>query len=594
MSERPESTDGASHRPSGERLDSWKEIAAYLRRDVTTVRRWERNEGLPVHRKVHDKLGSVYAYTDELDAWWRPGQTSRASGRRRVPRRAAVVLLGGIAVALIAGLVLQQRRHGAASGSRPPIRSVAVLPLSSVSPGGGDDYFVDGLHEALIAELSRISALRVTSRTSSARFRPATNKPLKEIARDLNVDALIEGTAVREGDHVRVAIRLIDPESQHTLWSESYDRPFRDLLVIQADIARQIAGRIDAEVTFVEERSVRSAKSVNPAAYDAYLRARAQARELTRAALDDAIRGYERAIQIDRRYTDAYVGLADALDRYSRLFPADAAAAEAMRTKMRATLQAALQLDGMHPDAHRLHGWILLSDRNWRGAEQSLARAVALDPSNAEARRAYAYVLTAIGERDRGMEEIRKAVERDPLHVGLNSAAYWPFYCAGQYAHAEEQLKRALALDPNFDIAWILLGRVYTQAKRFDDAIASYQRAIQLGEKRGAPTSVARALLGHVYAVSGRQRDAAALIRYFEQQPGERDHAPVEVALLYSATGHEDAAFQLLERAHISGNWIFGLKVDPAWNQLRATPRFQDLLRRTGLLQHETTGRVPG
>jgi tetratricopeptide (TPR) repeat protein len=255
---------------------------------------------------------------------------------------------------------------------------------------------------------------------------------------------------------------------------------------------------------------------------------------------------------------------------------------EASMGKARAAVQRALQLDNTLADAHRLLGALDLSDWRWADAERELTRAIELDASNAEARRWYAYYLTCMGRVPEGITQIRRAVELDPLHAGLNSAAFWPFYIAGQYDQALEQLLKARALDPNFNMSWILLGRVYTAKHMYDEAIASFNKVIDAREQ---PTLApfARALLGQTLALSGRRREALAIARDFDQNPAGQGVAIVMVAMSYNALGDHDKAIELLERGYVTRRpEMFDLKVDPVWNSLRSDPRFQSLVRRMG------------
>ena len=294
---------------SSEKLDSWKEIAAYLKRDERTVRRWEK-EGLPVHRKVHKKQASVFAYRGEIDTWWNDGRQRLEPGKSSSP---------ALAIARDGGPLLRSRRlwipvigffvilAGAFSfnvaGIRvrifapqmPPIRSIAVLPLENLSGDANQEYFVDGMTDALITQLAKVHGLRVISRTSVMQFKN-TKKTIPEIARELNVEGVIEGSIFRSVDRVRITAQLINGRSDQHVWSESYERDVKDVLTLQHELARTIAVQVRAVVTPAEEERLRSRQSVNPETYEAYLRGRSYLEKWTPDGAGEGLHYFQRAI----------------------------------------------------------------------------------------------------------------------------------------------------------------------------------------------------------------------------------------------------------------------------------------------------------
>ncbi len=273
---------------SEDRLDSWKEIASYLNRDVTTVQRWEKREGMPIHRHLHDRRGSVYAFPSELDAWARSrrlrldeeGNDHDSDARdqtadlrlRRVPQTVWIGLVGVVAVgALILVFILLRHRAGLAAG--PRITSLAVLPLKNLSGDSNQEYLADGMTESLIGRLSGIHNLRVTSRTSSMHFKD-TRLSIPEIAQALHVDAVVEGSVIRDGHRIRVHAQLIRTSSDEHFWSETYDREFKDVLGLESEVAQSIAERVQATITGQDRKRLTKARSVSPEAYDAYLKGR--------------------------------------------------------------------------------------------------------------------------------------------------------------------------------------------------------------------------------------------------------------------------------------------------------------------------------
>src|SRR5208282_4861604 len=317
-----------SEKPSEGRLDSWKEIAAYLNRDVTTVQRWEKREGMPVHRHVHDKRGSVYALGPELDAWRQSrklpleeeeesaaqarvetegGWGLRAKPRARLWLRAAgVALIGLMAVAYVA------YRGRADHAVRPKIKSLAVLPLKNLSGDPTQEYLADGMTEALIGRLAQIHDLRVISRTSVIRFKdPQISVP--EIAKMLRVDAIVEGSVQREGNRIRVTAQLIRGATDEHFWSETYDRELRDVFTVQSELAQSIAEKVQVTVTGEEHQRLTAARPVAPEVYETYLKGQfAYGNSNTRADFEQSVLYFQHAIEMDPTFAPAYVGLADA------------------------------------------------------------------------------------------------------------------------------------------------------------------------------------------------------------------------------------------------------------------------------------------
>src|SRR5713226_1048481 len=299
--------------PSGERLDSWKEIAAYLKRDERTVRRWEK-EGLPVRRHAHKKQASVYAFKPEIDAWWNNGEPRIDQQRQAASRRhpLAWIFSGVLAAGLVVLAVLnvgglRDRLRGA--NGPPRIHALAVLPLKNLSGDVNQEYFADGLTEELVTELGKVAALRVISHTSVNRFK-GTKKPLQEIARELQVDAVVEGTVAREANRVRVTANLIQAFPERHLWAESYDRDLRNVLDLQSEIARTIADQIKITVTPEEKLRLTTGQPVDPEVHELYLRGTFHNNKWTKEGFERGIRYFEQALQKEPRNARAYAGLA--------------------------------------------------------------------------------------------------------------------------------------------------------------------------------------------------------------------------------------------------------------------------------------------
>ena len=323
MSVEAVSTRNTHPDPRGRRLESWKEIAAYLGRDVTTVRRWERREGLQVYRILHSKLGSVYAYTTELDAW-RDGRAVAAtvvagaepvleSARHGLRARRWLVVCGvAILALLVVAYFTTRTRLRGATGSK--IKSLAVLPLKNLSGDPAQEYFADGMTEEIIGRLSMIRGLRVISRTSAMHFKD-TRAPLPEIANVLGVDAIVEGSVVREGDRVRVHAQLIRSATDEHFWSETYDRELGDALALESEVAQAIAGRVEVTVTGDERARLVAAREVSPEVYESYFKGQFQfTKSNRRADIEESIAYFEEAIRRDPAFAQAYVRLAVAYE----------------------------------------------------------------------------------------------------------------------------------------------------------------------------------------------------------------------------------------------------------------------------------------
>lgn len=594
----------------GQRLDSWKEIAGYLKRHVTTVQRWEKQEGLPVHRHVHDKLGSVYAYTFELDDWWRSSakqveheeaETQPPSlggepehladgeavfaGSPPAPRRltsrlrwtgfapAAFLAVAVMVGLLIAGGGVRDRRLGGPSAS---IRAIAILPLANLSGNPDQEYFADGITEALITELAKVKALKVISRTSVMRYKGGT-KPLREIARELDVEGVVEGAVVRSGDRVRITAQFVDARSNRHLWAEAYERDLQDVLALQREVARAIARAVLVKLTPQEEARLTSTRPVNAEAYDAYLMGRYFWNKRTADGVQKAIGYFQKAIGKDPRYAAAYSGLAD-----SYLVQREEPTSQSMLAA-RAAASKALEIDPDLAEAHSsLAGVKLRYELDWIGAEQENTRAIELDPNYATAHSRYSQYLAFRERFDEALREARRADELDPFSVVIKKNIAFVLYWARRYDEAMERYRKALEMDPTFPQALREIGLVYEQKRMYTEAIAALQKVT------GTPGDYLRmtntADLGHVYAVSGNKREARTILNALQELSKKRYVPPFDVAVIYAGLGETTEALDWLERAYDDRSFfLVSLKVDPRFDNLRAEPRFRALVRRIGL-----------
>jgi TolB-like protein/tetratricopeptide (TPR) repeat protein len=578
---------GATPRPKphadsrGRRLESWKEIATYLGRDVTTVRRWEKREGLPVHRLHHSRLGSVYAYTAELDAWRIERAAASPTGRmganqapQKVIRAQTVITFAMLGLLLAGGSAWLWRQRGtessASAGSR--IRSLAVLPLENLSGNPEQDYLADGMTEALIARLATVQGLRVTSRRSSMQFK-GTHSSVPEIARKLNVGAVVEGSVIRSGDRIRISAQLIQGETDVHLWSGTFDRELRDVLGMQSEVAQSIAQQIDVTVTAQERGRLVAARAVSPEVYESYLKGRFALNKSTPAGDKEAIAHFENAIKREPTFAPAFAGLASAYSDLGTVFIG--ASPLETRPRVMATARKALELDPELIEAHVLLATELQDEWQWVKAEGEFKQAIELSPSDAGASDGYAMWLLCQGRTQEAIAWGRRASELDPLHGVLSIG--WILFQARRYDEAIRELRSELTVDPeNAGTLW-WLGFALIGAERFDEAIATLERAASLSDRRSAVLGV---LVG-AYAGAGRRPEA---LQVLDELHRRRQHGYVPAAAFLNAylrLGDKEEAFTWLGRAvEERSNIIQFLKVHPFFDPLRGDPRFAEFLRR--------------
>jgi TolB-like protein/DNA-binding winged helix-turn-helix (wHTH) protein/Tfp pilus assembly protein PilF len=496
-----------------------------------------------------------------------PTETSRNKKARKV---AGLVAL----CALAAGLTLEsQRRHWL----QPPLRritSLAVLPLENVSIGKAPDYFADGMTDELITELGKISALRVISRTSVMRYQGA-QKPVAEIARDLHVDGVIEGTVLRSGNRVRVTAHLIQAVPEAHVWTDQYERDLGDVMALQDDLARQIAKQIKVKLTPQEQSRFANARPVSARAHEAYLKGRYLFNRRTDQALEKSIALLQQAIDADPRYALAYAGLAEsycALVGYAELRPGEAFPnAEKAATK-------ALEIDDTLAEAHTALGFVQSCyHRNWQAAEREFRRAMDLNPNYATAHLWYGEHLRNLGQAELEIAEFKRARELDPLSLAVNAGLGRGLSDGRHFDEAIEQCRKTLELEPNFAQAHWCLGLGYLGKARYDDAILKLQRAKALGM---AP--VALCWLSYAYEVAGKKTEARKVLREYMKLSRNGQVSPYFMARIYAGLGEKNQAFEWLDRAYKEGDWM-RLMLDPFFDRLRSDPRFHELLRRLNL-----------
>ncbi len=506
-----------------------------------------------------------------------PAASSRerpwSSGKLLFAAAAGILAVGAVA------LFLAVRAGGssprALARAAHPIASLAVLPLQNLSNDPEQEYFSDGMTDELITKLARIGALRVISRTSVMSYK-GTKKPLTAVASELGVDAVIEGSVLRSGDKVRITAQLIHGATDRHLWAESYQRDLRDVLSMQSEVARAIAGEIAAKLTPQEQKRLAAARPVDPEAHELYLKGRYELNKQTEASLRKAIEDFRKAIEKDPGFAPAYAGLADS---YSFLRSTYAAPKDVM-PQAREAARRALELDDTLAEAHLSMGLTLFFyDFDWPGAEKELKRAIELNPNLAEARDAYATFLAGMNRSAEAVAEIERARRLDPLSLLILSDAAWVYYCVRQYDRAIEESRKAIELDPNFWPGHAFLGLAYEKTGHFAEAVEELEKARRLDD---SPTIYE--LLGGAYAAWGKKEEAKKVLTELTERSSRRYVCPYEVATIYAGLGEKDAAFEWLDKAvEARADCVPWIKPDPKTDPLRSDPRYAALLRRIGL-----------
>ncbi|HEY1213487.1 MAG TPA: tetratricopeptide repeat protein, partial [Bryobacteraceae bacterium] len=400
--------------------------------------------------------------------------------------------------------------------------------------------------------------------------------PVQKIARDLLFDAVVEGTVLRSGDRVRVTAHLIEAEPEAHLWTGKYERDLRDVMVLQDELARQIATEIRVKLTPQEQARLTRAHPISPQAHEAYLKGRYVFNERTDESMEKSIGFLQQAIDADSRYALAYAGLAESycvLATYGVWRPGEAF------PKAEKAAAKALELDDTLAEAHTALGFAQSCyHRDWQAAEREFRRALELNPNYATAHLWYGEHLGHIGNAEGAVSEIRRALELDPLSLILNSALGRMLRDARHFDEAIEQCRKTLELDSNFAHGHWCLGLAYLGKTRYDDAIAEFQKARALGERAAALWSLA-----YAYGVAGRKSEAREALREFRQQSRDGYVSPYFMAGIYAGLGEKDHAFEWLDRAYEEHD-LMGLRLDPFLDSLRSDPRFHELLRRLNLL----------
>ena len=521
-------------------------------------------------------VAEVRRFEEEDLAQRRKGAKEEVAKNVQRPSRMFRYALLIVVPLLLAALAFAWYRRDA---PLPRMSSIMVLPLENISGNSAEEYFADGMTDALIGDLAKISGLQVISRTSSMHYK-GTKKSLPEIAREVNVDAIVEGTVQRSGDRVVVRTQLIHAPTDRHLWVGDYTRDVRDVLDLQSEIARAVAQEVRIQMTPDEQARFASRHPVRPKAYDDYLQGRyLYWNKRTEENLNKAIALFQSAIQEDESYAAAYVGLADCYNALGAVQVASMPPLEARRKAEEAATKA-LQLDSGLGEAYSALGYVKHFNWDWTAAEQNHKRAIDLNPSYANAHNFYAGYLMSRGRIDEAIAASNRARELDPFSLSISAQRGFLLENARRYDEAIEQLRSVIAMDPNHYQALWILGHTYACNKQFDEAVAAAEKAVAVSER----TPGALGMLGLAYGLAGRKAEATKILNELLELKKTRYVTPAAFVNVYLGLGDQEQAFVWLEKAYQErSNYVAFLKVFPLLDPLRSDRRYDDLIRRIGL-----------
>src|SRR6266404_6040887 len=602
------------------RLESWGEIAAYLRREIRTVQRWERYQGLPIRRLVIGKLGSVYAYRSELDKWFRERQPPAENGEQDAEKTTNGEIAAHVAVATDRE---EEKSNDATSGAQvPPARPrftrlhititllalivlaviipstyfvlgghftarstsgkirLVVLPFTNLSGDPQQDYFSAGLTDEMITQLGRLDPdrLGVIAATASKLI---AGKSIAEIGRTFDVQYALEGSARRAGNHVRIDVKLIQVSDQTNLWANSYTGDLGDILNVQDEVTAAVAGQIRVALP-VGALGVNGAKgtarAVNPEAYDDYLRGRFY--WTNRGDLRKSIDAYQKAVQKDPSYALAYAGLASGYALLGQV-PYDDMPPIQAKPKAREAAERALQLDPQLGAAHSVLANVSFSyDWDFDAAEREFQRALALGQNDPTAHQWHSHYCVVRNRLQQALEENSRALALDPVSPLFNTTRAEIYYNDRQFDAAIGQARRTIEQYPTYPLAYIWLGSAYREKKMYKDALEQFAQASKLSDNHPAIT----ALYGHALALSGDTAGARRALADLQRLAKTRYVSAFYFAGIYTGLGEKSTALDWLDKAYKERNdRLVYLNVDPMADPLRSEPRFQDLMKRLHL-----------
>ena len=481
------------------------------------------------------------------------------------------------ATALFAAVTIHFVRAGAAVDLRgAPIKSLVVLPFENLSEDKDQQYFTDGMTDELTAHLAKIHQLRVISRTSAMGYK-GTHKTLSEIAGDLHVDAVIEGTILRSGNRVRITAELVQVSTDRHLWAETYESPIDDVLALQSRVATAIANEIRVNLTPEEQRLLANSKPVSAEAYENYLKGRYYWNKRSEGGLRKAIEYFQAATEKEPRYALAFAGLADCYSIIGSAIIGDVPSQEVASQARSAALKA-LELDPSLAEAQTSLATVRFNyDWDWNAASIGFQRSIELNPGYATAYQRYSLYLMAMGRIQESLLQMNRARDLEPLSISTNFSLGWRLYMARRYDQAIEQLRNTLEMDPDFGLPRTVLGQAYEHKGSYAQAIGELQKAVSISH--GSPAMLGA--LGHAFATAGNRPEAEKILVQMNKSSKTRYVSPFYVAMVYAGLHEDDNALAWLEKAYNDrSNAIIFLKVDPAFDGMRSNARFQALLTR--------------
>ena len=488
----------------------------------------------------------------------------------KLPRIAAMSA-AILAIAVVSDLAVHYVK-GMESGKLNPAHnmSLVVLPLENLTGDKDQDYFADGMTDELTANLAKIRSLRVISRSTAMAYK-GTHKSLSEIARDLRVDAVVEGTVLRAGNRVRITAELVQVSTDHHLWADTYESPLGDVLALQNRVSSAIVDEIRIKLSPEDKERLSKNPSVSPEAYEDYLRGRYYWNKRSGKGFAKAIGYFEAATQKDPQYALAYAGLADCYGIIGATIYGTVPSAEAA-PKAKAAAIRALEIDPSLAEAETSLATAKFNyDWDWAGASEGFKRAIQLDPKYATAYQRFSLYSIAMGRFDDSFEQIKKARDLDPLSISINSSFGWRLYLARQYDRSIAQLQDTLEMDPSYEWAHFILGQAYEQKGEYNLALAELRKAVELSQN--SPLMVSA--LAHAFGISGNPAEAKKLLAQLLAQSREQYVSPYYFAIAYLGMGKNDTAMTWLEKAYADrSNGLVFARVEPELDPLRSNPRF--------------------
>jgi TolB-like protein/DNA-binding winged helix-turn-helix (wHTH) protein/Tfp pilus assembly protein PilF len=520
-----------------------------------------------------DSSPSLISPVAESRSWW-----SSIASWLRVPRNTLLSLAALAGCATLLAFTIRNSYNGGAGKVLTRSTSLVVLPLENLSGEKDQDYFADGMTDELIANLAKIRSLHVISRSTAMAYK-GTRKPLSEIARELNVDAVVEGTVMRVGNRVRITAELVQVSTDHHLWADTYESQMGDVLALQNRVSAAIVNEIRINLTPEERERLAKTPAVAPEAYENYLKGLYYWNKRSDENLTRAIGYFERATKVDSQYALAYAGLSDCYAIISAeifgTMPASEAAPKAKAAALRA-----LELDPTLVEAQTALATVKFNyDWDWSGASEGFERAIGLNPSYATAFQRYSLYLIAMGRAQDSFAQIQKARQLDPLSLSINFSLGWRLYMARQYDAAIAQLKDTLEMDPSYELPHLVVGQAYEQKGDYTMAIPELRKAVELSH--GTPLMVSA--LAHAYARSGNRVEAEKLLAVLQAKSTSEYVSPYYFAIVCVGLGRNEQAMDWLERAFADrSNGLVFMKVEPELDNLRTNARFTTLQQKLG------------